>query len=85
MSSRTIVLSLCLPQIDLDYVEGDFPTPNLRPVPVPSSGGFGEDPSNIFQQHFGGFFGGNVFNPFENFGGLGGFGPFGNYKPWYKG
>lgn len=74
-----------LPQTDLDYVEGDFPSPNLRPAPVPAAGGFGEDPSSIFQHHFGGFFGGNVFNPFENFGGLGGFGPFGNYKPWYKG
>lgn len=70
----------------MDYVEGDFPTPNLRPAAVPSSSAF-DDPSDIFQQHFGGFFGGgggNVFNPFNNFGGIG-FGPFNNYKPWYKG
>ena len=70
---------------DLDYVEGEFPTRNLQPSPVPSGGSFGEDTSDLFQHHFGGFFGGNAFNPFGNFGGIG-FGPgFGAYKPWYKG
>lgn len=73
-------------QLDLDYVEGDFPTPNLRPAPVPSSGGFGDGQSNFFQHNFGGFgFGGNIFNPFDNFGGFGFGGPFTNFKPWYKG
>lgn len=72
----------------MDYVEGDFPTiqqPN--PSAVPSSSEFGnDDTSDLFQQHFGGFFnsGGNIFNPFGNFGGIG-FGPINSYKPWYKG
>ncbi|CRK92133.1 CLUMA_CG005715, isoform A [Clunio marinus] len=69
--------------LNLDYVEGEFPvTTNRRPVapnPVPS--GFGDD---LFSHHFDGFFGGNIFNPFENYGGIG-FGPFNNYKPWFKG
>lgn len=78
-----MILSLCYLPADLDYVEGDFPTSNLRPAAVPSAGGFNDDA--FFQQHFGGIFGGNVFNPFNNFGGVG-FGSFnGGYKPWYKG
>lgn len=66
---------------DLDYVEGDFPTSNLRPAAA-SAGGFDDDA--FIQQHFGGFFNGNNFNPFNGFGGIG-FGSFGGYKPWYKG
>lgn len=75
-------------QIDLDYVEGDFPSSNLRPgaVAVPSASGFDDGNTDLFNQHFNGFFngGGNVFNPFNNFGSIG-FGGFNNYKPWYKG
>lgn len=67
-----------------DYVEGSFPT-NSRPEKQPFAGaGFDDDSFDAFQHHFGGFFGGNVFNPFGNFGGIG-FGPVESYKPWYKG
>lgn len=76
------MIPFCYLLIDLDYVEGDFPTSNLRPAVAPSSAGFDDD--SLFQHHFGGFFNGNIFNPFNNFGGVG-FGSFGGYKPWYKG
>lgn len=79
-----MIFSFLPAQADLDYVEGDFPTSNLRPAAIPPSGGFGADPSDIFQQNFGGFLNGNFFNPFHGFGGAG-FGSFNNYKPWYKG
>lgn len=71
-----------------DYIEGSFP-PNSRPEKQPFPGaGFEDDSldaSGLFQQQFGGFFGGNVFNPFGNFGGVGFGGPIESYKPWYKG
>lgn len=85
-------MSLCfcsfLPaQTDLDYVEGDFPTSNLRPAGIPASNGFDDGSSDLFQHHFGNIFNGNIFNPFNSFGSAGGvgFGAFNNYKPWYKG
>lgn len=71
--------------VDLDYVEGDFPTSNLRPAANPAANGFSDDTSDILQHHFGGFFDGNFFNPFNSFGGIGFGSSFNGYKPWYKG
>lgn len=94
----TFVFYLPVHSIDLDYVEGDFPTSDLRPASpggafggagtsgfggVASAGGFGGDTSNLFQHHFGGIFN-EAFSPFNGFGGFG-LGSFNNYKPWYKG
>jgi hypothetical protein len=73
---------------DFDYVEGSFPSPQ-RPEKQPFAGaGFDDDSfdtSGLFNHHFGGFFGGDGFNPFGNFGGIGFGGPVQTYKPWYKG
>ena len=67
-----------------DYIEGSFPAHSQPEKHHFAGAGFEDDTSDLFRQQFGGFFGGNVFNPFGNFG-AGGFGPIESYKPWYKG